>query len=309
MSADRLALIVRHGKTRKSSPPRNNPVASPTAYCGRLAPSPTGYLHLGHARTFWFAAARARGAGGRLLLRNDDLDRDRCRQDYVAAFLEDLAWLGLTWDGPMISQSDRLPRYRAAAARLRAGGLIYPCWCSRREVLASAGAPHEADEAEEPLYPGTCRPERLAGRPPGPPPSLDSAAGVSWRFRVPDGAEVGFADGAAGPQRAVAGKDFGDFVVWRRDGTPSYQLACTVDDAELGVTEVVRGADLIASTFRQILLYRALGRRPPEFYHCPLVRDAAGRRLAKRDQAASLRALRAAGRSAAEVVASFASPA
>ena len=126
---------------------------------------------------------------------------------------------------------------------------------------------------------------------------------------MPDGAEVRFADGAAGPQRAVAGKDFGDFVVWRRDGTPSYQLACAVDDAELGVTEVVRGADLIASTFRQILLYRALGREPPDFFHCPLVRDAAGRRLAKRDQAASLRALRAAGRSPAEVIASFASPA
>ena len=239
-------------------------------------------------------------------MRNDDLDRDRCRPEYVTAFLEDLAWLGLSWDGPMIPQSERLPRYRAAAERLQAAGLIYPCRCSRRDVLATAAAPHDADEADEPLYPGTCRPERLGRRPPGPPPTLDPASGVNWRFRVPDGAEVVFSDGAAGRQGAVAGQDFGDFVVWRREGTPSYQLACTVDDAEFGITEVVRGADLIASTFRQILLYRALGWAPPEFFHCPLVRDSAGRLLAKRDQAQSLRALRAAGRSAAEVIASLA---
>jgi glutamyl/glutaminyl-tRNA synthetase len=284
------------------------PVVPAPSYCGRLAPSPTGFLHLGHARTFWIAAERAREARGRLLLRNDDLDRERCRPEYVAAFQEDLAWLGLGWDGPMISQLDRLPRHRAAAERLLAGGLIYPCYCSRRDVLAAARAPHEAEEQDEPLYPGTCRLENRASDEISAAPTLAAGSGVNWRFRVPDGAEVAFVDGAAGPQRAIAGRDFGDFIVWRKEGVPSYQLACAVDDAELGVTEVVRGADLIPSTFRQILLHQALGHPVPAFYHCSLVRDAAGRRLAKRQDDLSLRALRAAGVSPAQVIARFGPP-
>lgn len=270
------------------------------AYRGRLAPSPTGFLHLGHARTFWTAHARARAAGGTLVLRNDDLDTARCRPEFAAAQIEDLRWLGLTWEeGPDVggphgpyNQSERLPLYRAAVARLRAAGRIYPCSCSRKDVQAAASAPHE--HADEPLYPGTCRPVNLPAAENARRAALDPAA-FNWRFRVPDGQSVLFDDGALGPQAAVAGRDFGDFLVWRKDDTPSYQLACAVDDALMGITEVVRGADLVMSTFRQLLLLRALGHATPAYWHCPLVTDAAGVRLAKRHDALALRTLRARG--------------
>lgn len=274
-------------------------------YRGRLAPSPTGLLHLGHARTFRTAQERARAAGGVLLLRNDDLDGARCRPEFVTAMLEDLRWFGLHWEEPMLSQSARLALYGAAFERLRATGAIYPCICSRKDVLAAAGAPHEA--ADEPLYPGTCRPENLpaaeqARRDAGPRESY------SWRFRVPDGAPVEFRDGRFGPQRAIAGREIGDFPVWRKDGGPSYQLACVVDDAEMGITEVVRGADLLLSTFRQLLLYHALGLTPPAFYHCPLVADDQGVRLAKRHDALALRTLREQGRTPEELRAEWKRP-
>lgn len=269
------------------------------AYVGRLAPSPTGYLHLGHARTFWTAHERARAAGGLLLFRNDDLDTARCRPEFVAAMIEDLRWLGCAWKEPVIAQSARLDRYRAALARLHAAGLIYPCHRTRRELAAAAvSAPHEGGEHDEPLYPPEWRPP--AGEPPAP---LDYA--LNWRLRVPDGETLAFDDGCFGPQSAVVGRDFGDFLVWRKDGVPSYQLACAVDDAEFAVTEVVRGADLIKSTFRQLLVFRALGETAPAFYHCPLVRDDRGERLAKRHDALSLRALRAAGESPAGIIARF----
>ncbi len=262
-------------------------------YRGRLAPSPTGLLHLGHARTFWTAHQRAGAAGGTLILRNEDLDRDRARPEFVAAFLEDLRWFGCRWqEGPDVggpcgpySQSERMDLYRAAFERLRAQGSVFPCICSRKEILASLGAPHPGEE--EPLYPGTCRGRKCADDLPG--------AKVSWRFRVPDGETVAFVDGHHGPQAAVAGRDLGDFVVWRHDDLPSYQLACVVDDAAMGITEVVRGADLLLSTARQILLYRALGCVPPTFFHCPLVTDGRGVRLAKRHDALGLRALRESG--------------
>ncbi|HZZ58004.1 MAG TPA: tRNA glutamyl-Q(34) synthetase GluQRS [Opitutaceae bacterium] len=263
-------------------------------YRGRLAPSPTGYLHLGHARTFWIAAQRA--AGGELFLRNDDLDRDRCRPEFVQAFREDLAWLGLRWREPMVSQSERLPLYRKAFERLAAQGLAYPCTCTRREIQASARAPHEDEEAGEPIYPGTCRP-------PAPRPAAAFPARTNWRFRVPEGRRLAFEDGRLGPRAAVAGTDFGDFLIWRKDGWPSYQLACAVDDADMGITEVVRGADLILSTFRQILLLEALRRPVPAYAHCELMRDEGGRRLAKRHDALSLRALRGQGLSPAQVAA------
>jgi len=204
---------------------------------------------------------------------------------------DDLRWLGLAWTGPMITQSQRLPLYRAALARLHAAGLIFPCTRSRRDVLEAAGAPHEtATSDDEPVYP---REFRL---PPGAPlPPLTEPITVNWRFRVPDDEEITFLDRHAGPQRAVAGRDFGDFLVWRKDYLPSYQLACAVDDVALGITEVVRGADLIKSTFRQLLLFRALGASPPAYCHCPLMTDEHGTRLAKRHDALSLRALRAAG--------------
>jgi glutamyl-tRNA synthetase len=274
------------------------PLAS---YLGRLAPSPTGHLHLGHARTFWIAAERARAAGGTLLLRNDDLDAVRFRLDFVAAMLEDLRWLGLTWAEPVINQSDRLPLYRAALARLHAAGAIFPCTRTRRDVLDAIGAPHEGAAPapdDEPVYPPQFRPP-----PDAPLPPLD--LNVNWRLRVPDGETLTFQDAALGYQSAVAGRDFGDFLVWRKDGVPSYQLACAVDDADLSITEVVRGADLVKSTFRQLLIFRALGVPAPRFYHAPLMLDAAGVRLAKRHDALSLRTLREQGVTPPEIIAKF----
>lgn len=270
-----------------------------SSYRGRLAPSPTGFLHLGHARTFWTAQVRAREAGGTLILRNDDLDRDRVRPEFVAGFIEDLRWFGCDWsEGPDLggpfapySQSERLGHYREAFNRLRGSGAIYPCTCSRRDILNALTAPHATED--EPIYPGSCRARSADSAPAG--------RSVSWRFRVSDGEVVEFRDGHFGPQRYVAGTDFGDFVAWRHDDLPSYQLACVVDDAAMGVTEVVRGEDLLVSTARQLLLYRALGLTPPAFFHCPLVRDDQGVRLAKRHAALSLRALRAAGNSPASL--------
>lgn len=260
---------------------------NPSSYIGRLAPSPTGLLHLGHARTFWTAQERSRNAGGSLLLRNDDLDHARCRPEFVTAMKEDMHWFGLAWQEPMISQSDRIPRYRAALARLHAGGFIYPCHRSRKDVLAATGAPHDGDENDEPLYAPELRPSARTPLPP-----LTDPVTVNWRFRVPDGETLGFNDGHFGDQAATAGRDFGDFLVWRKDDAPSYQLACVVDDDAMGITEVVRGADLIKSTFRQLLLFRALGLAFPNYYHCPLVTDENGLRLAKRHDARALRTLR-----------------
>jgi glutamyl-tRNA synthetase len=285
---------------------------SETHYRGRLAPSPTGYLHLGHARTFWIAQQRTRARRGELVLRNEDLDRSRCRPAFATAMLEDLRWFGFDWQegpdcgGPLgpYSQSERLELYRAALDRLRALGRVYPCRCSRQDVLRALEAPHAGDD--EPIYPGTCRPVAgkrthvaQAGLEPWPPSSVarHAPAGVNWRFLVPAGEAVEFMDGCFGPQRFVAGRDFGDFVVWRQDGLPAYQLACVVDDAAMRITEVVRGADLLRSAARQLLLYRAFGIAPPAFFHCPLVTDDQGVRLAKRHDALSLRTLRAQGAS------------
>jgi glutamyl/glutaminyl-tRNA synthetase len=269
-------------------------------YVGRLAPSPTGLLHLGHARTFWVAWERARAPGGRLWLRDEDLDRQRSKAEFAAAMREDLRWLGIEWDGEM-RQRERGAAYRAAMEELVRGGWVYRCTCSRKELAGMVGAPHE-DGEDEPVYGGKCR------------PGIESAGGellegVNYRFRVRDGEVVGFTDGSAGEQGFLAGcevgADFGDFLVWRKDGVPSYQLACVVDDAAMGVTEVVRGQDLLKSTARQILLQRALGLGTPGYFHCELVRDAEGVRLAKRHDALSLRALREAGWSPERVRAAF----
>ncbi len=254
-------------------------------YRGRLAPTPTGWLHAGHAATFRRAHARARAAGGHLTLRVEDLDAGRCRPEFVAGCVEDLRWLGLDWDDGPIHQSARVPIFLAAWRRLRDGGFIYPSPQSRRDVELAAGAPHE----EEPVFPVEWR------RSPDEARRWETPAGVSWRFRVPDGESVEFVDECRGSMGFQAGRDFGDFVVWRRDDVPAYELAVVADDVAMGITEVVRGEDLLGSTARQLLLYRALGAAPPAFYHAPLVRDATGRRLAKRDAALSLRALRAAG--------------
>lgn len=278
----------------------------PSIYRGRLAPSPTGYLHLGHARTFWIAAERARAAGGTLVLRNDDLDAARFRLDFAEAMLEDLRWLGFAWgEGPDVggphgpyNQRERRPIYRAALEQLHAAGLIFPCTHTRKDVLEAIGAPHEgAAVDDEPVYPAAFRPPPGAALPP-----LGESVSVNWRFRVPDGEELVFDDARYGPQRAVAGRDFGDFLVWRKDDAPSYQLSCAVDDAAMRITEVVRGADLIRSTFRQLLLLRALGLAAPRYYHCPLMLDDRGERLAKRHDALSLRTLRARGVTPGEIL-------
>jgi glutamyl/glutaminyl-tRNA synthetase len=210
--------------------------------------------------------------------------------------LEDMRWFGLNWEEPMISQSERLPLYRAVLARLHAAGLIFPCARSRRDVLAAASAPQETDETDEPLYPPQFRP--AAGTPL---PPLTEPVAINWRFRVPDGEELAFNDGHFGGQHAVAGREFGDFLVWRKDDLPSYQLACVVDDAAMDITEVVRGADLMLSTFRQLLLYRALGLTAPAVHHCPLVTDKRGVRLAKRHDALALRTLREQGHTPEEI--------
>ena len=268
-------------------------------YRGRLAPSPTGYLHLGHARTFLVAAERARG--GTLVLRHDDLDTQRSRPEFVRAMVEDLGWLGIRWqEGPQTSgvetgdfgpyaQSLRGSFYREVFERLRAMAAVYPCTCSRRDLQAAAHAPHAEDD-DEPLYPGTCR-----GR------SHGAGEQAAWRFRVPEGEVVRFTDALLGPQEFVAGRDFGDFAVLRRDGVPSYQLACVADDAAMGITEVVRGCDLLRSTARQMLLLRALALPQPAYAHVNLVRNERGERLAKRDDARSIRALRQAGHTPDEV--------
>jgi glutamyl/glutaminyl-tRNA synthetase len=206
--------------------------------------------------------------------------------------IEDLRWFGFEWQegpdcgGPFTpyNQSERMNFYRAALEILREGNFIYPCTCSRKDIRSAAAAPHPEDD--EIIYPGTCRSNRL---------SEIGNHKFSWRFCVPDGETISFMDGNYGGQKFIAGKDFGDFVVWRHDGVPAYQLACVVDDAAMQITEVVRGADLLVSTARQLLLYRALGLTPPAFFHCELIKDAIGVRLAKRHDALSLRALRARG--------------
>jgi glutamyl-tRNA synthetase len=301
-------------------------------YRGRLAPSPTGLLHIGHARTFWIAAHRAAERGGILILRNEDLDPQRCRAEFVEAMIEDLHWLGTSWqEGPdcggdfaPYTQSERRHFYLQAWRRLREVGAIYPCTCSRKDVTLAAAAPNHGDD-DEPIYSGKCRPRSVVGaaRPSTAsracgtdeasvatrpldttrdvpvhatwPLQHEEPAGSNWRFRVPDGEEICFNDLHLGPQRMVAGRDFGDFIVWRRDDVPAYQLAVVVDDSAMSITEVVRGADLLKSTARQILLYRALGLPVPDFYHCDLVRDEGGVRLAKRHDSVSIRKLRDAG--------------
>jgi glutamyl-tRNA synthetase len=271
-------------------------------YRGRIAPTPTGYLHSGHALTFHAAWSRAREAGGVLVYRDEDLDPHRCREEFSRAAVEDLRWLGLDWqEGPDVGgphapyvQSRRMARYLVAWEMLRDAGLIYPCTISRRQLreLTTATAPDD----DEPLFPPDLRAPLDAGRDapePGP---------VNWRFRVPDGRATAFEDAMMGSRRFVAGRDFGDFLVWRRDGVPSYELAVVVDDIAMEITEVVRGQDLLKSTARQLLLYEALEADPPAWVHCPLVKDQTGRRLAKSFDSLAIRALRDQGLTPAQVL-------
>ena len=273
-----------------------DPVA-PFAVVGRLAPSPTGALHLGNARTFLLAWLSARSQGGRVSLRIEDIDGPRVKPESAAAVIDDLRWLGLDWDGDVVVQSQRLPIYAAAAQRLVDQGLAYPCVCTRKEVEEAASAPHEGAHAvanDGAVYPGTCR---------GKFASIEDAKAktgrdAALRFLV-DVAEVPFVDRFCGQQR---GAICGDFVVQKRDGGPAYQLAVVVDDAAFAVTEVVRADDLLPSTPRQLLLYDALSLRAPTLAHVPLVVGADGLRLAKRHGDTSLRHLRERGASAGAVV-------
>jgi glutamyl-Q tRNA(Asp) synthetase len=263
----------------------------------RFAPSPTGRLHLGHAYSALFAWRLAEEAGGRFLLRIEDIDAGRCRREFEAGILEDLTWLGLRWEEPVWRQSARMPVYAEALARLEAKDLLYPCFCTRQDIareIADAGhAPHGPDG---PLYPGTCRHLSSAER------SARLAAGTPYALRLKmDGAmaaagPLGFTDRGAG-RIAVDGAPFGDVVLARKDVPTSYHLAVAVDDAAQGVTLVSRGLDLLPATHVHRILQALLGLPEPGYAHHRLLTDAAGRRFAKRDRSQTIEALRRAGHS------------
>lgn len=264
-------------------------------YRGRLAPTPTGLLHLGHAKTFWTASQRAIQHGGTLILRDEDLDQERCQPGFAESMLEDLRWLGISWtEGPDVGglhapyrQSQRLEWYQVVWLKLAESGVIYPSPHSRKDVQRALTAPQTGEG--EFIFPPELRPDANAIVPPTHPGSMN------WRFRVPDGRVVRFNDQRLGSIEWVAGVDFGDFLVWRKDGYPSYELAVVADDHAMQITEVVRGEDLLLSTARQLLIYETLGWNSPEFFHCPLVTDDKGIRLAKRTNALALRTLREQG--------------
>jgi glutamyl-tRNA synthetase len=268
-------------------PPAPRSVAQ--ALIGRLAPSPTGAQHVGNARTYLIAWLSARSRSGHVVLRIEDIDSPRVKPGAADALRRDLTWLGLDWDGPPLVQTDRLQLYETALQGLERRELVYPCTCSRADVERAASAPHT--EHEGLVYPGTCAHRRAA----------DSAALAArpycWRMRTGD-AVCSFTDGFLGQVTLSLTETGGDFVIWKSAGTPAYQLAVVVDDAAQRVSEVVRGDDLLPSTPRQLLLYEALGLKPPRFIHVPLVVGPDGRRLAKRHGDTRLATLRDSGVSA-----------
>ena len=262
---------------------------------GRLAPSPTGFLHLGHARSFLLAWWHARSRGGRVVLRIEDLDVDRVKPGMIDATLRDLEWLGLDWDGEVVVQSRGAERFDDAVRSLMERGLAYACVCTRAEIAASQSAPHAGEEAR---YPGTCR-SRFT--------SIEEAEAKSGRSAcvrlVARGGTVRIEDGFAGAFASDVQSEWGDFPIARKAGAAAYQLAVVVDDARAGVTEVVRGDDLLPSAARQFLVQEALGLPHPAWYHVPLVVDEGGRRLAKRTDALALASLRDRGVDARRIVA------
>ena len=277
------------------------------SYVTRFAPSPTGPLHLGHAFSALTAFDRARAAGGRFLLRIEDIDTARCKPEWEARIFDDLGWLGLAWPTPVMRQSDRLPAYRAAVDRLAAMGLVYPCRCRRGDIRAALSAPQEgADPAigpDGPVYPGTCRGRTMAGA--GPEDAL--RLNMSLALQSAGMNDISFVETAPEPpgpatMSAVAMlTGIGDVVLARRDIGTSYHVAVVVDDAAQGITEVVRGADLFAATFIHVLLQRLLGLPVPGYHHHRLIRDAAGKRLAKRDDARAIARYRAEGATPADI--------
>ncbi|MBI1348098.1 tRNA glutamyl-Q(34) synthetase GluQRS [bacterium] len=240
---------------------------------GRLAPSPTGAQHAGNARTYLLAWLSARSHAGHIVLRIEDIDSPRVKPWAMQQAMDDLRWLGLDWDVGPIIQTERLARYQQVLEELQQHERIYPCTCTRSDIEAAASAPHIGQEG--PVYPGTCAYRSVA-----------DAAGLTvpfaWRFRTDAQQPQSYTDLLQGTQVCRTVQDLGDFVVGKRDGSPAYQLAVVVDDHDQGITEVLRGDDLIPSTFRQLALYAALGWQPPEFGHVPLVIGPDGRRLAKR---------------------------
>jgi glutamyl-Q tRNA(Asp) synthetase len=278
------------------------PAADPAAIVTRFAPSPTGYLHLGHVRSALEGWRTARAAGGRFLLRLEDIDHTRCRPEFAAAIVEDLSWLGLDWDGPIRRQSEHLADYRAALVELEEAGLLYPCFCTRREIQAEIARAGGAPQGDLGLpYPGACRrlspAERAARREEARDYALRLDIATALRRTGPlvwheNGRPV-----AAEPAAA------GDVVLARKEMPTSYHLAVTVDDALQGATLVTRGADLYAATHIHRLLQALLGLPTPGYRHHPLLMDAAGRRLAKRDGAATIRTMREAGMTPEEVIA------
>jgi glutamyl-Q tRNA(Asp) synthetase len=263
----------------------------------RFAPSPTGHLHLGHAFSASLAHSRARAAGGQFLLRLEDIDQTRCRPEFAAGILADLEWLGLFWDGEPRVQSEHLPDYAAALERLANCGLLYPCFCSRAEIQRAQAAPHAA----APVYPGTCRslsPAAQRAR-------IESGAPYALRLNLalalPTAGDLRFFEESSGWVTAVP-QLLGDVVLARRDVPTSYHLCVTHDDALQGVTHVIRGQDLAESTHIHVLLQRLLDLPTPIYAHHRLLTDASGKRLAKRDFAATLRSMREAGETAASVL-------
>ena len=262
-----------------------------TEYRGRIAPTPTGYLHLGHARTFHIAQQRAQENNGTLVFRNEDLDKSRCKKEFIEASIKDLKDCGISWnEGPDIggpfapyNQSERHTWHLEVWTKLLETGLIYPCSKSRKDVQNALNAPH--GKQQEQIFPLEFRPPKVTAQ------NYDSPGNTNWRFRVPDFLELSFIDENLGSQTFTSLKDFGDFLVWRKDGFPSYELAVVADDHAMKITEVVRGEDLLLSTARQILIYNALGWNPPTFYHCRLIKDDEGNRLAKRNKSLSIRSL------------------
>lgn len=250
----------------------------------RLAPSPTGAQHVGNARTYLIAWLSARSQAASVTLRIEDIDSPRVKSGASQLIEEDLRWLGLDWDDGPYVQTQRLPLYEQALEVLKSKELVYPCTCTRSDIEQAASAPHM--EHEGPVYPGTCAHRRAADA-----KSLDRP--YAWRFRVTD--SPAFDDLYRGPTQIDLKQVGGDFAVWKSSKTPAYQLAVVVDDADMGITEVIRGDDLIPSTPRQLLLYRALDLQPPRFGHVPLVVGEDGRRLAKRHGDTRLVTLREAG--------------
>ncbi|SDT48153.1 glutamyl-tRNA synthetase [Paenibacillaceae bacterium GAS479] len=275
---------------------------------GRFAPTPSGLMHLGNARTALLAWLQIRSKGGSFILRMEDIDGPRSRLEYAEAALRDLRWLGLDWDeGPDIggsrgpyTQSERLSFYKEALRKLEEQNLLYPCYCSRAELATVASAPHGLS-SEGPAYPGTCRELSSEQR-----QERSAVKEPALRLAVPADRIVRFEDACAGSQTTAPGAG-GDFVVRRADGIFSYQLAVTVDDALMGVTDVLRGSDLLDSTPRQLLLFEALGWKPPRYSHVPLLLGPDGKRLAKRHGGISLAAIREAGASPQQAVGLLAS--